>query len=42
MSATRKPPMKVYSNLPDEDLEALVSYMLRLTANQSTVVDQLR
>jgi mono/diheme cytochrome c family protein len=32
-NAKRKPPMKVYSNLPEEDLEALVSYMLSVTSN---------
>jgi mono/diheme cytochrome c family protein len=29
-NATRKPAMKAYSNLPKEDLEALVAYMLSL------------
>ncbi len=32
-NAKRKPFMKVYSNLPEEDLEALVSYLLSLTSN---------
>ncbi len=32
-NAKRKPAMKVYSNLPEEDLEALVSYMLSVTSN---------
>ncbi|HJU43316.1 MAG TPA: cytochrome c [Vicinamibacterales bacterium] len=29
-NATRKPAMKAYSNLPKEDLEALIAYMLSL------------
>jgi mono/diheme cytochrome c family protein len=29
-NATRKPVMKAYSNLPKEDLEALVAYMVSL------------
>ncbi len=29
--ATRRPPMRAYPNVPDEDLEALVAYMLSLT-----------
>ena len=29
-NATRKPVMKAYSNLPKEDLEALVAYMASL------------
>jgi mono/diheme cytochrome c family protein len=28
--AERKPPMKAYANLPKEDLEAIVAYMLSL------------
>ena len=27
-NATRKPPMRAYPNLPKEDLDALVAYML--------------
>lgn len=29
-NATRKPPMKSYANLPKEDIDALVAYMLSL------------
>jgi mono/diheme cytochrome c family protein len=29
-NATRKPVMKAYSNLPKEDLEALIAYMMSL------------
>lgn len=32
MNATRKPLMRAYPNLPDEDTEALVAYMLSLTS----------
>ena len=28
--AERKPPMKAYANLPKEDLDALVAYMVSL------------